>query len=274
LLACVGLLLLAGWATTEAAGFAGIGPRDGALAGPVAIAAAVVVLVAAFLSSIAGFAFSALAGGALAHLAIDPVQAVRLMAVCSLAIQSYAVWNVCTAIRWRVLWPMVAAGATTVPLGVWLLVRLDPRTYAAALGLFLAAYGAYVLVKRGTHRLVRATPWRDALAGGLGGLAGGLAGFPGSFVTVWCSMRGGDKLEQRAIYQPYILAMQVVTLACLQVETQVGPRVSEALAFVPFAVLGAIAGLGLFHRLTNAQFRVALSSLLVIAGAALLARAV
>ena len=29
-------------------------------------------------------------------------------------------------------------------------------------------------------------------------------------------MRGWDKLRQRAVYQPYILAMQVVTLICLR----------------------------------------------------------
>ncbi len=34
-------------------------------------------------------------------------------------------------------------------------------------------------------------------------------------------------------------------------------KVTSDLAFVPFALLGAIAGLALFQRLTNKQFQVA-----------------
>jgi hypothetical protein len=145
---------------------------------------------------------------------------------------------------------------------------MDATSYAAGLGLLLCGYGGYVLLGR-RPRFVRGTVWRDAAAGALGGLAGGLAGFPGSFVTIWCSMRGGDKVQQRAIYQPYILAMQVVTLACLGSQAPAGIRATQALAFVPFALLGAVAGLALFQRMTNAQFRVALGALLAASGALL-----
>lgn len=269
----VAALAVAGWAVAEAAVFTGLGAQDGAI-NTVAISAAMAVLVAALASSIAGFAFSALAGGALAHLAIEPLQAVRLIVVCSLAIQSYAVWKLRTTIQLCALWPMLAAGCATTPVGVWLLLRSDARIYAAGLGVFLAAYGICMLFgRRHSRAAVRVTAGRDAIAGALGGLAGGLAGFPGSFVTVWCSMRGGDKFDQRAIYQPYILSMQVVALVCLQTETSASLRAAEeALAFVPFALLGAFAGLRLFYRLTAVQFRLVLSSLLVIAGAALMAR--
>ena len=43
--------------------------------------------------------------------------------------------------------------------------------------------------------------------------------------------------------------------------------------FVPFALFGAIGGLALYQRLTNRQFHVATSALLLISGAGLLARA-
>jgi hypothetical protein len=45
-------------------------------------AAAAVVLLAALVSSIAGFAFAVIAGSALAYLRFDPVQAVTTMALC------------------------------------------------------------------------------------------------------------------------------------------------------------------------------------------------
>jgi hypothetical protein len=137
---------------------------------------------------------------------------------------------------------------------------------------FLAGYGAYVLLAR-ELRTFRVTAWRDAAAGALGGVAGGFAGFPGLVVTIWCSMRGGDNLAQRAVYQPYILAMQLVTFACLGWGAPARMQATPAMGFVPFALLGAMGGLALFQRLSAMQFRVALGGLLAASGAGLLARA-
>jgi uncharacterized membrane protein YfcA len=167
---------------------------------------------------------------------------------------------------------MLAAGALTIPIGVWLLVHIDGVIYAAGLGLFLMSYGSYI-VMRGNTRRIAATPWRDAAVGAIGGLAGGLAALPGSFVTIWCSMRGLDKLQQRAVYQPYILVMQFVTIGCLRWQAPTSIGGAQALHFVPFALLGAIAGFAAFERMTGKQFQVVVSVLLVISGVGLLTRA-
>jgi uncharacterized protein len=106
----------------------------------------------------------------------------------------------------------------------------------------------------------------------LGGLTGGLAGLSGSFVTIWCSMRGWDKLRQRATYQPYILAMQIVTIACLHWQAPRNLHGFEDLRFVPFAVLGGIAGFALYQRMTTRQFQAAVSALLMVSGLGLLTR--
>jgi len=242
--------------------------RDG---GWLAGATAVAILLSALVSSIAGFAFCALAGSALAYLQVEPVHAVQMMVVCSIATQFYAVWTIRDSIRWRSLWSMIAAGVLTIPLGVWLLLHVDALFYAVGLGMFLTAYGCYVALRR-ESLVVRGNVWRDAAAGALGGLAGGLAGLPGSFVTIWCSMRGWDKLRQRAVYQPYILAMQIVTIVCLRWQTPERAGIGHDLSLVPFALLGAVCGLAVFRRMSNRQFQVAVSVLLVVSGMGLLAR--
>jgi uncharacterized protein len=238
----------------------------------IAIATAAALLLAALVSSIAGFAFSALAGSALAYLEMDAVHAVQTMVLCSIAIQLYAVLKIRESIRWSPLWPMLAAGTATIPFGVWLLRHVDGSFYALGLGVFLTAYGSYVVMRR-ENRAVRGNAWLDVVAGALGGIAGGLAGFPGAFVTIWCSMRGWDKLRQRAVYQPYILVMQVVTIACLRWQAPTHAGVAQDLRFVPFALLGAIGGLAVFQRMSNKQFHVVVSLLLVASGIGLLARA-
>jgi hypothetical protein len=236
------------------------------------IATAVVVLFSALASSIAGFAFSALAGSAFAHLEVDPVHAVQIMVLCSIAIQLYAVLRIRKSIRWIALWPMLAAGAVTVPAGVWLLVHIDGAAYTIGLGVFMTGYAAYLLLRR-EPGVIRGSAWVDAFVGALAGVAGGLAGLPGTFVTIWCSMRGWDKLQQRAVYQPFILAMQIVAIVCLRWQARVSFDVAQSLSVLPFALLGAVGGLALFQRMTNRQFQLALCVLLAVSGVGLLVRA-
>jgi len=238
----------------------------------VAVMIAMAILLSSLVASIAGFAFSALAGSALAYLKMDPVRAVHAMAVCSIATQLYAVWQLRASIQWRPLWPMVLAGALTIPVGVWLLLHAPGPAYALGLGAFLIVYGGHVLLRR-EARLVRGNGWHDAMAGALGGIAGGLAGLPGSFVTIWCSMRGWDRLRQRAVYQPYILAMQIVTIICLHCMAPGSSHTAQDAHLVPFALLGAMGGLALFRRMTNHQFQWIVSALLMVSGLGLLVRA-
>ncbi|HKE38300.1 MAG TPA: sulfite exporter TauE/SafE family protein [Casimicrobiaceae bacterium] len=260
-------VLLVAWACYEFAGFLH-GDDQGTL--PLAVAG--IIAISALVASIVGFAFCALAGSAFAYLSVDPVEAVRTMTVCSTAIQLYAVWRIRHAIRWSALRPMLAAGAFMVPVGVWLLLHVDAALYGVGLGVFLSAYGLLVVFRR-NDIVVSGSPWRDAGAGALGGLAGGLAGLSGSFVTIWCSMRGWDKGAQRAVYQPFILVMQVWTLVCLRWLASRHVPLFEGFRFVPFALLAGIAGFAIYERLSHAQFRAVVSVLLILSGFGLLARA-
>jgi hypothetical protein len=173
------------------------------------------------------------------------------MTLCSAGIQLYAVWRIRDAIRWSALWPMLAAGAFMVPVGVWLLLHVDAALYRVGLGVFLSAYGLFAVFRR-NDIVVSGSAWRDAGAGALGGLAGGLAGLSGSFVTIWCSMRGWGKDAQRAVYQPFILVMQVWTLVWLRWLASSHAPLFEGLRFVPFALLAGIAGFAIYERLTHA----------------------
>ena len=233
---------------------------------------AATVAIAALVASIVGFAFAALAGSAFAYLRVEPVHAVHTIVVCSIAIQLYAVWKIREAIRWRPLLPMVVAGSMTVPVGVWALRHVDSAVYAIGLGIFLSAYGGYTVLKRAC-RARPANRWVDVAVGALGGLTGGLAGLPGPSVTIWCSLRGLDKLQQRATYQPFILAMQFVVLAFLHRHDMAAMLYFDDLRFVPFALVGGVAGFALFQSMTGRQFHAMTSLALVVSGIGLLTRA-
>ena len=230
--------------------------------------AALVVLVAAILSSVAGFAFSALAGALIFHIAQSGVEAVQIMLVASIAIQAYSVWCMRSSIVARNLIPYLAGGLATIPAGVFLLLHTSWWLHAVGLGVFLMLYGGYVLL-RPPWRLKRNSLTGQIISGALGGLTGATAAFPGAFVTIWCGCHGWGKDQQRAIYQPYILVMQVAVLAVL---AAAGPSATfrpELLTYSVPALLGAWIGLRLYGHLNLAHFNKVVSATLLFAGIAL-----
>jgi uncharacterized protein len=58
------------------------------------------VFTAAAISSVGGFAFSAICGAILFHLMEDPVAAVQTMMICSIVGQSYMVWWLRRQVEW------------------------------------------------------------------------------------------------------------------------------------------------------------------------------
>jgi uncharacterized protein len=230
------------------------------------------VLLASTVSSIIGFAFSALCGALLFHVIDNPVYAVQVMIICSIAIQIYCVANLWQSIDWRSLPVFLIGGLPGVPVGAWLLTHLPTGAYRGVLGGLLVAYGAWLLFKRPTRPL-RWGPLADLCAGFLGGLTGGLAGFPGASVTIWCALKGWDKAHQRGVYQPFILCMQPISLLAIQLMQPSSPTMArldwQTLAFIPAALAGAWLGLRIFKRLSDRQFELAVNLLLVLSGVSL-----
>jgi hypothetical protein len=236
---------------------------------PVMLTVAAVIFAAALVSSIAGFAFSALAGAALVYLLQDPVRTVAILTACSIAIHGYCAWRVRRDLEWPMLAPFLVGGALTVPLGVWLLACIPAALFAASLGAFLVAYGAYTILCRKVLVLRQSTA-RDAAVGGLGGLLAGLAGFPGASVTVWCGLRGWSKERQRALCQPFILFMQVEALALVGTARPAALPAETFYLYLPVALAAACTGVGLLQRMSTAHFNLVVRVLVVASGAALL----
>ncbi|MBU6257892.1 MAG: sulfite exporter TauE/SafE family protein, partial [Burkholderiales bacterium] len=226
---------------------------------------AAIVLAGATLSSLVGFAFAPLTALGLIGVGDDPVGAIHTILCCSIAIQLYAVWQLRKEMRWAAIWPMLAGGALAAPWGIWLLLHLNAAGYRQGLGLFLGAYGAYSMT-RIELRPIRVSRRYDVLAGALAGLVGGMTAFPGALMTIWCSLRGWEKWRQRAVYQPFILSMQLVSLASLHALGGSGSGGLGDLGYLVFALLGARWGFGYFQRLSGAQFRRSVGALLLLSG--------
>jgi uncharacterized protein len=227
------------------------------------------IFAGALVSGLAGFAFSAVAGALLLRL-IEPAETVSLLLICSVGAQLVAMSDLWASIKWREVLPLVAAGFAGIPIGTHVLQVLPAATFAAAFGVFLVGYSALMLV-----RPVLAIRCRSRiptlLSGFVGGVTGGAIAFPGAMPTIWCCMQGLPKDRQRGLIQPFILIMQVATIAYF---SGVGIMASEtllvSLVCAPVVLAGTWLGLFLYRRFSDAEFRQLVLVVLLICGAILL----
>jgi uncharacterized protein len=220
---------------------------------------------------LAGFAFSAVSGALLLHW-LAPTQAVPLLLACSITIELYLLTRLWRSLQWRSCAPFLCGGLIGIPLGTYLLLSLDARVFGAGFGIFLVCYSAYTLLRPGIV-VRRGGRLADMVSGFGGGITGGAMAFPGAFPTIWCNLRGLSKDEQRGVVQPYILLMQIATLAYL------ATRGSLSLACLytylwcaPAALVGASLGLRLFRRIDDVTFRRVVLIVLLGCGATLLGK--
>jgi uncharacterized membrane protein YfcA len=227
------------------------------------------ILLASIASSIAGFAFSAICGAMLFHLSDDPVKTVQIMIACSIANQAAMTWSTRREIDWRGLLNYIAGGTLGLALGVWILLHADRHLYSRAFGILALVYGSYMLLRK-PMTLRWQHPALDVVTGFLSGITGGAAGFPGAFVTIWCGMKGWNKARQRAVFQPFILIMQIAALLAISLAQRsggAGPGFDPTnLLFVPSSLLGTALGLIIYQRLSDGHFTRAVNILLIVSG--------
>ena len=220
-------------------------------------------------AGLAGFAFSAITGALLFHV-LAPIDAVPLLLACSITTQLLSISKLWHTMQWRQCLPYLIGGFAGIPIGAHLLKTYDPRVFAAAFGLFLICYSLYMLLR--PHLLVRSgSRYAEIAAGFAGGITGGATAFPGAIPAVWCSMRGLPKLEQRGIVQPFILLMQIATLAYYsELGILAAATLTTYLWCVPFVVVGTWLGLHFFYRIDDKRFRQVVLLFLLISGATLI----
>ena len=225
---------------------------------------------AGFVQGLSGFGFG-LTAMALWAWTLDPKLAATLSVVGSLTGQTLAAVTVRRGWDWRALLPFVAGGLAGLPLGLWLLPRMDIPLFKGALGAMLVIVCPLMFFAARLPR-VRGGHAGDAVAGIAGGVMGGLGGFTGVVPTLWCTMRGFDKDRQRAIIQNFNLAMQVVTFASYVGTGIIEKRMLPLLAIVPPAVvIPVLLGARLYLGISPTAFRKLVLGLLGASGIALLA---
>ncbi|WP_316192099.1 MULTISPECIES: sulfite exporter TauE/SafE family protein [unclassified Bradyrhizobium] len=220
----------------------------------------------AFVSGLAGFAFSAVAGAILLH-SLQPLEAVPLMMACSVGVQATNLWALRNSIRWKDSLVLILGGLLGAPLALWLLHNADARLFQQVFGATIAIYAATMLFKPGLGSVRRMSRHRTAIVGFGGGLIGGLTAMPGALPTIWCEMHGLPKTDQRGLVQPFIAVMQIASLGMMLARQDLSSRVIVDLALsIPALLAGTALGIFAFRRVNDTLFRRLILSILLLSG--------
>ena len=113
----------------------------------------------------------------------------------------------------------------------------------------------------------------DGAIGVLNGVIGGATGLAGIIVTIWCTLRGWPRDEQRAAFQPIGVGVFLMTGLWLGGTGLVGAATLRLFVIgLPVLFAGTWVGLRLYARLDEAGFRRVVLILLLISGLGLVVR--
>ena len=169
---------------------------------------------------------------------------------------------------------LVGATLAGIPLGLWLLTRVDGVAVKAVLAFVIMAFGLYCLSGRVPLRLERdKLPW--LLGCGLcAGVLGGAYGMNGPPLVVYGSLRGWSPARFRATLQAYFLPASLVGMAGYLFAGLWSPTVTRLyLVSLPAVVAATLVGRGLHRRLDERAFLRWIHAALVAVGVVLFVQA-
>jgi uncharacterized protein len=158
-------------------------------------------------------------------------------------------------------------GLVGIPLGASVLAVVSAHTIKLVVAGLLIVYAGFTLLRRELPKLQRQWPVVDGIVGFLGGVLGGAASLSGVLPTMWCALQPWPRSEQRAVMQPFnvaILGLSAATFAWMgYYDTE---TLKAVLIALPVTLTAAQIGIWVFIRITDDQFRRLLVGLMLLSG--------
>lgn len=230
-------------------------------------------VVAGFVQGLSGFGFSLVALSFWAW-TLDPKLAAVLAVTGGFSGQLLAALTVRRGFDARRVLPFIVGGLLGLPLGLWLLPRIDAVMFRLFVGGVLAVWCPMMLLSSRLPPVRVGGRVADAVAGLLGGAMGPLGGFTGAVPTLWCTLRGYERDVQRAVIQNFNMALLGVTLLSYVASGIItAPMLPLIAVVVPALVLPALLGMKVYVGISPLAFRNIVLGLLTASGLAMLVNA-
>lgn len=219
-----------------------------------------------FVNGLAGFGTSLFALGWWLQI-LQPVQAVALVLVLSVASGLQGAWVVRKSIQPKRLAVFLVPALVGIPIGLQVLRHIDVEVLKLVVAGFLLIYAVFFIARRNLPSMTRETPAADASIGFAGGILGAVAGLSGALPTMWLTLRDWKRQQTRAVLQPFNIIVLGISAMLLALNGAFDRQTLISLAIaLPATLLAAQAGLLVFGRLTDAQFRWLLVVLMLVSG--------
>mgnify|MGYP006289317859 CR=1 FL=1 len=231
-----------------------------------------VVFAAGLVQGLAGFG-SALVAVPLLALLLPLETVVPLMALIALGMSGMNVAHLHRSLRLGPLAPLLAGYLAGTPLGLYFLVEAPRDLVLGSLGLLLVVYGGYSLTGRDPRSaLLR----RHGLAlGAASGALGAAFSTNGPPVILHVTSQDWEPRVKKAVLSLFFFISSTITAAAHALAgLTTGQVLHWALATVPALILGTLAGIGLYRRLSAHDYRRITFALVLVMGLVMLGRAV
>jgi uncharacterized membrane protein YfcA len=223
-----------------------------------------IVFFAIFTQSLTGFGLALISMPLLTAL-LGVQTAAPLVAVFGLLAEVILLLYFREAVNVRVIWRLIVASIVGVPVGVVVIGRLDEAVVLTALGVIVAGYALYALLKL---RLpdVQGAAWAYG-TGFVAGILGGAYNTAGPPVIVYGNCRRWPPDEFKGNLQGFFLFTGVVILVSHVLAGNYNAEVLRySLLTLPAVAAGLVAGLALSKRISAGAFRTLVLWLLLALG--------
>ena len=211
-------------------------------------------LTASFVSGLSGFGFGLIAM-ALLPLLIGIKLANAFVSFCGLAIFASLTIPLRKHIAWRALVPLLVGTALGVPIGVYGLVNLPEGLLLKILAGFILSYVAFALIVQNRVHFHMDRRW-GYLAGFVGGIISGALSAGGPPVIMYCDSLNLGKKGFKATLHVFFVLLILYKIPIFYISGLLTAELWRILLFYsPVVAVGTVAGILLFHRLSDLWFR-------------------
>jgi uncharacterized membrane protein YfcA len=183
--------------------------------------------------------------------------------------QIIGVFSVRRGFDLKLLLPFLLGGIVGIPIGVAILPLLDANLFKLMLGLLLVIWCPIMLAAPQLPNITFGGRIADGIVGLIGGVMSSIGGLAGAIPTLWCSLRGMKKDDQRAVIQNFNLTTLALSMLTYLVTGVVTADMLPFFAIVaPAILIPSLLGARLYVGISEAAFRALVLGLLTIAGMA------
>lgn len=192
-----------------------------------------------------------------------------LVAMVGLTLEVVMVLNYRQSVSLAVMWRLIAAAVVGIPLGIYAVRRIDEETVLTVLGVVIAGYAIYGLLRLRLPEL-RSQLWAYG-AGFLSGILGGAYNTAGPPVVIYGHCKRWPPEEFRGNLQGFFLVIDVLVVANHAILGNVTPEVwrTYLIALAPL-LLGFVIGTRLATRINPDLYSRIVLVMLVILGVRLI----